>query len=312
MAGAEHGTKAVVVALCANLAIAVAKFVGFLLTGASSMLAESVHSVADSGNQGLLLFGGKRARRAATVEHPFGYARTRYFWSFVVAVVLFALGSLFSLFEGVHKLAHPEPLRSLTIAVIILCVAIALEGYAFTTAVGQANHTRGMQSWWGFIRHSKSPELPVILLEDFGALVGLVLALVGLGLATLTGQPAWDAYATLAIGTLLGVIAIVLAVEMKSLLIGEAASTRDLEQIRAAITGTPNVADLIHVKTQHLGPDELLVAAKVRLDPSLSFNEVVATIDAAERTVRETVPAATVMYIEPDIEPDIEAAPQPA
>jgi cation diffusion facilitator family transporter len=312
MAGAEHGTKAVVVALCANLAIAVAKFVGFLLTGASSMLAESVHSVADSGNQGLLLFGGKSARRAATVEHPFGYARTRYFWSFVVAVVLFALGSLFSLFEGVHKLAHPEPLRSLAIAVIILCVAIALEGYAFTTAVGQANHTRGMQSWWGFIRHSKSPELPVILLEDFGALVGLVLALVGLGLATLTGQPAWDAYATLAIGTLLGVIATVLAVEMKSLLIGEAASTRDLEQIRAAITGTPNVADLIHVKTQHLGPDELLVAAKVRLDPSLSFNEVVATIDAAERTVRETVPAATVMYIEPDIEPDIEAAPQPA
>ena len=308
MAGAEHGTKAVVVALCANLAIAVAKFVGFLLTGASSMLAESVHSVADSGNQGLLLFGGKSARRAATVEHPFGYARTRYFWSFVVAVVLFALGSLFSLFEGVHKLAHPEPLRSLAIAVIILCVAIALEGYAFTTAVGQANHTRGMQSWWGFIRHSKSPELPVILLEDFGALVGLVLALVGLGLATLTGQPAWDAYATLAIGTLLGVIATVLAVEMKSLLIGEAASTRDLEQIRAAITGTPNVADLIHVKTQHLGPDELLVAAKVRLDPSLSFNEVVATIDAAERTVRETVPAATVMYIEPDIE----AAPQPA
>jgi divalent metal cation (Fe/Co/Zn/Cd) transporter len=227
-------------------------------------------------------------------------------------VVLFALGSLFSLFEGVHKLAHPEPLRSLPIAVIILCVAIALEGYAFATAVGQANHTRGIQSWWGFIRHSKSPELPVILLEDFGALVGLVLALVGLGLATLTGQPAWDAYATLAIGTLLGVIATVLAVEMKSLLIGEAASTRDLEQIRAAITGTPNVADLIHVKTQHLGPDELLVAAKVRLDPSLSFNEVVATIDAAERTVRETVPAATVMYIEPDIEPDIEAAPQPA
>jgi len=299
--------KAIVAALLANLGIAVAKFVGFLLTHASSMLAESVHSLADSGNQGLLLFGGSRSRREATPEHPCGYARDRYFWSFVVAVVLFALGSLFSLFEGVHKLAHPEPIRSALIAVIILVVGIVLESFSFRTAIVEANHVRHGQGWWEFIRHAKTPELPVVLLEDLGALVGLVLALIGVGLAVTTGDPAWDAYGTLAIGTLLGVIAIILAVEMKSLLIGEAASTRDLEQIRAAITGTPNVVDLIHVKTQHLGPEELLVAAKVRLDPSLSFNEVVTTIDLAERTVRETVPAATLMYIEPDIE----AAPQP-
>ncbi len=299
--------KAIVAALLANLGIAVAKFVGFLITRASSMLAESVHSLADSGNQGLLLFGGSRAAREATPEHPFGYGRLRYFWSFVVAVVLFALGSLFSLFEGVHKLAHPEPIESVGIAVTILVVAIGLETLSFRTAIVEANHVRGATGWWQFIRHAKVPELPVVLLEDLGALVGLILALAGVGLAAVTGDPAWDAYGTLAIGVLLGIIAVFLAVEMQSLLIGESAAVADVRAIRAAIEGCDGVVALLHVKTQHLGPEELLVAAKIQLTAGLSFPQVVETIDAAEARVRQAVPAARVMYLEPDVATPVSA-----
>lgn len=294
------GKKAIVAALLANLGIAVAKFVGFLLTRASSMLAESVHSLADSGNQGLLLFGGQRAKREATAQHPFGYGRARYLWSFIVAIVLFALGSLFSLYEGVHKLAHPEPIESVGIAVGILVVAILLEIYSFRTAIVEANHVRHGQTWWQFIRHAKSPELPVVLLEDLGALVGLVLALVGVGIAASTGDPAWDAYGTLSIGALLGVIAVILAIEMQSLLLGESASASDVAAIRSAIQGQPGVHRLIDLKTQHIGPEELLVAAKVELDEWLAFPDVVRVIDGAEAEVRRAVPAATAMYIEPD------------
>ncbi|MBA2528806.1 MAG: cation diffusion facilitator family transporter [Euzebyales bacterium] len=299
----EGSRKAIIAALLANLGIAVAKFVGFLLTRASSMLAESVHSLADSGNQGLLLLGGSSAGRRPSVEHPFGYGRARYFWSFVVAVVLFTLGSMFSLYEGYHKLTDPEPIESVGIAVGILVVAIVLEGFSFRTAVLEANHVRQGEGWWDFIRHSKTPELPVVLLEDLGAQVGLVLALIGVLLAAATGDPVWDAYGTLAIGSLLGVIAIVLAIEMKSLLMGEAASPRDVQAIQEAIEGQEGVRRVIHLKTQHLGPEELLVAAKVELDGTFSFAQVVQTIDAAEARVRDTVPAARVMYIEPDVEP---------
>ncbi len=297
------GKKAILAALLANLGIAVAKFVGFLLTRASSMLAESVHSLADSGNQGLLLFGGARAQRAATATHPFGYGRARYLWSFVVAIVLFALGSLFSIYEAVHKLAHPEPIRSVTVAVAILGVGIVLELFSFRTAVVESNHVRGSQGWWEFIRHAKTPELPVVLLEDLGALVGLVLALGGVALAASTGDPTWDAYGTMAIGILLGVIAVILAVEMQSLLLGESASPDDVSAIRGAIETQPGVARLLVLKTQHIGPEELLVAAKVEMDHRLSFRDVAAAIDEAEARVRSAVPAATEMYIEPDYEP---------
>jgi len=299
-AGAGHGNKAVVAALFANAGIAVAKFVGFLLTRSSSMLAESVHSVADSGNQALLLLGGRRARRVATEAHPFGYGRSRYFWSFVVAVVLFALGGLFALYEGYEKLLHPEELQSPSIAVGILVVAIGLETASFRTAVREAQPLRGTDSWWSFIRHSKSPELPVVLLEDLGALVGLFIALAGVALVVVTGDPAWDAYGTLAIGVLLAVISVVLAVEMQSLLLGEGATPAHVAAIRDAITGTPQVLELLHLQTQHLGPDELLVAAKVRLDEQMSFAQVVSSIDAAERRIRDAVPIARVVYLEPD------------
>jgi cation diffusion facilitator family transporter len=297
----EGSRKAVIAALVANAGIAVAKFVGFLITGASSMLAESVHSFADSSNQGLLLLGGSRARKRADVDHPFGYGRERYFWSFVVALVIFSLGSLFALYEGFQKLRHPHELESVPVAVGILLVAIALETYSLRTAIKESNHVRGEQSWWSFIRHSKVPELPVVLLEDIGAEVGLILALAGVGLAEITGNARFDAVGTLAIGILLAIIAVILMIEMKGLLIGEGASPEMNKRIRAAMEGDSNVRRVIHMRTQHLGPDELLLGAKIEFDPSLPIADVCAAINQVETSVRAAVPEARVIYLEPDI-----------
>jgi cation diffusion facilitator family transporter len=299
---ASGGTKAIIAALLANAGIAVAKFVGYLVTGSSSMLAESVHSVADTSNQGLLLLGGNRAKRAATSEHPFGYGRDRYFYSFVVALLLFSLGSVFALYEGIHKLESEEPLTSPLVAVIILVVAIGLESYSFRTAIGESRPLKGKLSWWGFIRQSKSPELPVVLLEDFGALIGLVLALLGVGLAVLTGNPVFDALGTIAIGILLGVIAVILIVEMKSLLIGEGAAQPVLRRIVGAIEEGDPVQRVIHIRTQYLGPEELLVAAKIALAPCTTIEDVARTIDEAEQRVRSAVPEARLIYLEPDLD----------
>jgi cation diffusion facilitator family transporter len=300
---AGGSTRAIVAALFANLGIAIAKFVGFLLTGASSMLAEAIHSLADTGNQGLLLLGGRRARREPTARHPFGYGRERYFWAFVVSVVLFALGSLFALYEGIEKLRHPHELVSPQIAAGILAVGIVLEAFSFRTAIVEAERVKGPESWWSFVRHSRNPELPVVLLEDLGAMIGLVLALIAVGLATITGDPTWDAYGTILIGLLLGLISVVLAIEMKSLLLGESALPAQVDQIVDAITGADHVHALVHLQTQHLGPDELLVAGKVQLADDLGFDEVVTAIDEAERRVREAVPIARVIYLEPDHAP---------
>ena len=291
----------VIAAFFANLGIAVAKFVGFFLTGAASMLAEAVHSLADTGNQGLLLLGGRRARRQATADHPFGYGRERYFWAFVVAMVLFSLGGLFAIYEGIEKLRHPHELESTAIAVGILLVAIAFESYALLKAVKHANAVRGSTSWWHFIRHSKNPEVSVVLLEDAGAEVGLFFALFGIAMVRFTGDPRWDALGSLAIGALLVIIAAVLAVEMKSLLIGESAAAADQAAIRSAIEDAPAVRRLIHLRTQHLGPDELLVGAKIEFDRGLTFAQVASAIDATEQLVRSSVPAARVVYLEPAV-----------
>lgn len=295
-------TKAILAALTANAGIAIAKFVGFLITGSSSMLAESVHSVADTSNQGLLLWGQREARKEADSLHPFGYGRSRYFWSFVVALVLFSLGSLFALYEGYHKITHPEALTSPIVAVVILAVAICLEGYSFRTAMVESKPLRGSGSWWRFIHTSRNPELPVVLLEDTGALIGLAFALGGVGLTVLTGDPVWDGVGTVAIGVLLGAIAVILVVEMHSLLIGEGATGREGEDIRAAIERTENVDRLIHIRTQYLGPEEMLVAAKIALAPRLTLATVAGTIDAAEAAIRAAVPAARVIYLEPDLD----------
>jgi len=305
VAGGDSGTtKAILAAFVANLGIAVAKFVGFLITGSSALLAESVHSVADASNQGLLALGGRRARRKPTPLHPFGYGRARYFWSFVVAVVLFSLGGLFSMYEGYHKLVDPHEITSPAVAFGILGVAIVFEAFALRTAVRHARPERGERGWWTYIRTSRSPELPVLLLEDLGALLGLIFATIGIAVAILTGDPVWDGVATIAIGVLLVAIAAFLAVEMKSLLMGEAAEPETIRRIVEELEQVPDVASVIHLLTQHLGPDDLLVAAKVELRPSLTTPEIAAAINACEARVRAAVPAARVMYLEPDLRVD--------
>ncbi|MEO3754361.1 cation diffusion facilitator family transporter [Streptomyces sp. B6B3] len=298
---ASGGTKAIVAALVANLAIAVAKFTAAVFSGSSSMLAEGVHSLADSGNQALLLLGGKRAKRAASAEHPFGYGRERYIYSFLVAIVLFSVGGLFAVYEGVEKIRHPHEIEHWYWPVGVLVFAIIAELFSFRTAIRESNAVRGTQGWARFVRTAKAPELPVVLLEDLGALVGLVLALVGVSLALITGDSVWDGVGTLAIGVLLVVIAIVLAIETKSLLLGEAASPESVVAIREAIVDGDTVTSIIHMRTLHLGPEEVLVAAKIAVRHEDSAGRVAQAIDAAETRVRTAVPIARVIYLEPDI-----------
>jgi cation diffusion facilitator family transporter len=288
--------------LTANGGIAVAKFTGYLITGSAAMLAEAVHSVVDTSNQALLLFGQRAAAKAPDALHPFGHGRSRYFWSFVVALVLFSLGSMFALYEGYEKVRHPVELSSPLVAIAILLVAIGLETYSFRTAIRESRPLKGEGSWWRFLRTSRNPELPVVLLEDTAALIGLVLALIGVGLSVVTGDPVWDGVATLGISALLGAVAVFLMVEMHSLLIGEGATAAEDQAIRAALEGTENVTRLIHIRTQYLGPDEMLVGAKIAVVPSLDLAGVAATIDAAEANIRAVVPAALVIYLEPDLD----------
>jgi cation diffusion facilitator family transporter len=300
--GSDGSARAIAAAFAANLGIALAKFVAFAITGAASMLAEGVHSIADTGNQGLLFLGGRRSLRPATRQHPFGFGRERYFWSFVVAVVLFTAGSLFALLEGVEKLRHPHELESWEWAVGTLVVAFVLESFSLRTAVRESRDLKGDLPWRAFIRYAKVPELPVVLLEDTGALIGLGFALVGVGLAQVTGNPRFDALGSIAIGLLLGFIAFVLAVEMKSLLIGEAAAPAVQARIRAALEGTDGIRRVIHLRTEHLGPEDLLVVAKIAVDPSMPARETAALIDQAEARVRADVPEARLIFLEPDVD----------
>jgi cation diffusion facilitator family transporter len=305
---ASGGTKAIVAALFANLSIAVAKFVAFLFSGSSSMLAESVHSLADSGNQGLLLLGGKKAQREATPQHPFGYGRERYIYAFLVSIVLFSVGGMFAIYEGYEKIKHPHEIEHWYWPVGVLVFAIIAETISFRTAINESNALRGKQSWKEFVRHAKAPELPVVLLEDLGALVGLILALCGVSLALLTGDGVWDGIGTLCIGILLIVIAIVLAAETKSLLLGEAAGIAEVRNIEAALVDGDTVTRIIHMRTLHLGPEELLVAAKIAVRHDNTAGEIASAIDAAETRIRTAVPIARVIYLEPDIYREAEAA----
>jgi cation diffusion facilitator family transporter len=299
---ANGGTRAIIAALAANIGIAVTKFIAFVLTGSSSMLAEAIHSVADSGNQGLLLLGGRRAKREATAQHPFGYGRERYIYAFIVAIVLFSLGGMFALYEAYHKAQHPEAITSWQwVPVAVLVVAIIMEGMSFRTAIKESNLIRGNQSWVRFIRRAKAPELPVVLLEDFGALIGLVFALFGVGMTLITGNGIWDAAGTGMIGVLLVVIALTLAIETKSLLLGEGADPKDLAAIERAVTDGPEVERIIHMKTLYLGPDELMVAAKVAVPACETAEEVARGINAVEARIRTAAPIARVIYLEPDI-----------
>ncbi|HEU4542263.1 MAG TPA: cation diffusion facilitator family transporter [Jiangellaceae bacterium] len=309
-------TRAVVVAMLANLGIAFTKFVAWLLTGASSLLAEAVHSVADTSNQALLLIGGRRAAREPTSEHPFGYGRVRYLYAFVVAIILFTLGGLFALYEAWHKFTeiregHPNELLESQwwwVPIVVLVAAIGMESTAMRTAIKESNKVRGRKNWIQFIRRAKSPELPVILLEDSGALLGLTFALIGVGLALLTGNAYWDVAGTAAIGVLLVIIAIVLVIEMSSLLVGEGASKDVVEKITAALTADGHIDRVIHLRTLYLGPEQLLVAAKIAITAAQPGDQIAAAIDAAETRVRVAVPEAQTIYLEPDLDRSVATA----
>ncbi len=295
---AEGGKKAIIAALSANLGLGVTKFIAFGLTGASSMLAEAIHSVADSGNQVLLLVGGKQAKKLEDKEHPFGYSRARYYYAFLVAVVLFSLGGLFALYEAWHKFQHPEPIEAWKwVPITVLLVGIALESFSLRTAVVESNKVRGKASWPAFVRKSRSPELPVILLEDLGALLGLVFALFGVSMTLITHNGLWDAAGTGMIGVLLCVIAVVLGRETKSMLMGESATAEDVAAIRAALTEA-SLGDVIHMRTMHLGPEDVLVAAKVGVRADLSARLTADLVNDAEAKIRAAVPAARLIYIE--------------
>ncbi|MHC5794946.1 cation diffusion facilitator family transporter [Lacisediminihabitans sp. FW035] len=297
----EGSRKAILAAMSANLGIAVAKFIAWGLSGSSSMLGEAVHSLADTGNQLLLLRGGSKSKKAADADHPFGFGRERYVYAFVVSIILFSVGGVFSLYEGVNKIQHPHPLENAWIPIVVLLVAMVLEGFSLRTAVRESNHVRGKDGWIAFIRHAKAPELPVVLLEDVAALTGLLLAFVGVVLTIITGDGIWDAIGTIGIGVLLVLVAIVLGMETKSLLVGEGASADDTVRIRDAINADSDVESLIHMKTLYLGPEELLVAAKVAFPTKMKLAEVAAAINSLEARVRAEVPIARVIYIEPDV-----------
>ena len=300
MAGGS--TKAIIAAFFANLGIALMKLVGFLITRSSSMLAESIHSFADTGNQALLLYGGKASVRTATPRHQFGFGRERFFWSFVVALVLFSLGSLFAMYEGIEKIRHPHEIDNAAVAISILAFGILLEGWSLRTAVREARRVkRTDQTWWQFIRTSRTPELPVVLLEDWGAMIGLTIAVSAVSISIGFDAPVWDGIGTLSIGVLLGAIAIVLAVEMKSLIIGEGATIENQQAIEAAIEDSEDVERLIHIRTQHIGPEDILVAAKVHFSNALDISGLADAIDAAEGRVRAAVPMTRLIYLEPDI-----------
>jgi cation diffusion facilitator family transporter len=308
---ADQKPKAVIAALGANLGIAVLKFVAFAITGSASMLAEGVHSVVDSGNQGLLLLGGRRARQDADEAHQFGYGSVRYVYAFLVALVIFTAGGLFALYEGIEKVRHPHHLDSAIVAIVVLLGAIVLEGLSLRTAVGEAAPHKGSASWVQFIRNAKIPELPVVLLEDSAALVGLVLALLGVGLTMITGDPIWDGLGTVAIGVLLISVAVILVVETRSLLVGESATPQTQRTVEAALLGPGGaggaggvaaVERVIHLRTLYLGPEEMLVAAKLAMPAAADLRAVAAAIDAAEARVRAAVPTVTLMYLEPDID----------
>ena len=298
----EGGMRAVVAALMANVGIAISKFVAFAFTGSSSMLTEAIHSLADSGNQVLLLIGSKRSKKGADSRHNFGYGRRRFVYGFVVAVVLFLVGGLFSLYEGLHKIQHPEEVKDAWIAFLVLGVAIVLEGFSFRTAIKEAKHSKGNRSYARFLRDARQPELPVILLEDAGALVGLVLAMLGVTMAVVTGNGQWDGVGAMGVGVLLVIIAVFLAMEMSAMLVGEAALPEEVDAIRAALEGSDGVLRVIHLRTLHVGPDELLVGAKIAVVHSDTGAQIAADIDAAEAALRAAVPTARYIFLEPDID----------
>lgn len=298
---ATGGNKAIIAAFLANLGIAITKFIAWAFSGSSSMLAEGVHSLADSGNQLLLLLGGRRAKQRADKEHPFGYGRVRFVYAFVVAIVLFSIGGVFSVYEGVSKIQNPHPLEVWWLPILVLVIAIGLESFSLRTAIAESRPHKGTSSWISFIRRSKAPELPIVLLEDLAALTGLVIALFGVGLTAITGNGLFDGIATILIGVLLIGVAVIVGIEVKSLLVGEGASDEDVAKIESALLASSEIERIIHMKTLYLGPDEFMVGAKIGVAAERTMREVSVIVNLAERRIREAVPAARIIYVEPDV-----------
>ena len=297
-----QGSKRVIfTSLFANIIIACAKMVGFIFTGSGGMLAETIHSIADTGNQVILLFGGNRSRRKATRTHQFGYGTERYFYSFIVALAIFLIGGVFATFEGIIKLREEYEIQHASVAIVILAVALVMESYALRTVVNESNKTRSTMSWKKYVKSSKNPELPVLLLEDSAAVIGLLLAFSGIILTMVTGNSMFDAIATLLIGLLLIIVAIFLGKEMKSLLIGEAVVPLEEEQIRTLVSSVDGVVKIIHMRTLHLSPEEILLAIKIGVNPTLSMSELSNLINEIEGVVREGNNKIKLIYIEPDI-----------
>ncbi|MFC4244224.1 cation diffusion facilitator family transporter [Gryllotalpicola reticulitermitis] len=295
---------AILAALGANVGIAIVKFVAFLLSGSSSMLAEAVHSLADSGNQLLLLLGGRRARRAADPAHPFGYGRERYIYAFVVAIILFSVGGVFSIFEGIEKVqsaSHYVRPELWWLPIAVLLASAVLEGTSLRTGMRESRSHKGSGTWVQFIRRAKNPELPAVLLEDVAALTGLIFALIGVTLSLITGNGIFDAAGSIAIGALLVTVAIVLGTEVKSLLVGEGATEGELRAIEQAVLAGGETDRIIHLRTLYLGPEELLVAAKIAMPPERSLADAARATDVIEGRIRAAVPVAHLIYLEPDV-----------
>ncbi|MDE0132526.1 MAG: cation diffusion facilitator family transporter [bacterium] len=297
---ASGGSRlAIIAALVANSTIAVAKFFAFLITGSAAMLAEAIHSVADSSNQGLLLYGSRAARQPADMSHPFGRGKEVYFWGFLVAVMLFFGGGVWAFLHGWEAIAHAEPLGDLRASFIVLSLALVLESISFGVALREFNRHRGTKPMWRAIRESKDASLIVILLEDTAAMLGLIFALVGTTLASTTGDSRWDGAASLLIGVMLAVVAVLLAAEIKALLIGEAAGRQERALIRAVLLGMDEVTGVGRLLTMHLGPDDLLVNVEVDFVESLGTLEIADAITKAEQAIREKIPVAGNIFVEP-------------
>lgn len=298
---APHGESTLVLlaALAANLGIAVAKFVAAAMTGSAAMLTEGFHSVVDSLNQILLLYGQKRAERPADELHPVGYGRELYFWSFIVAILIFATGAGLSVYEGVSHLREPEPPQDATVAYIVLVVSFLLEGASWFTAVRAFAKAKGSQGWWQAIRKSKDPPAFIVLFEDSAALAGLLIAGAGIGLSHATNDGRWDGIASIVIGLVLGVVAVLLARESKDLLIGERASSRLIGAIREAMRARAEVSGVGEIITLHMGPRSVFVAASVDFVDAVPAGVIERLIADVEAALRRDWPEIASVYIKP-------------
>jgi cation diffusion facilitator family transporter len=301
MAGRRHANVTVVAALFTNIIAGLAKIGGFLVTGSAALLAEGVRSAAAATNQTLLLAGSRRARRGATLPHPHGLGRDHYFWSFVVALLATSMGAAFAIVFGALRVRQPDELVRPEVALAILGAAIVLKSLSFGAAIAAAHRLKRQTSWWRFVRRAVQPHIPMVLVQDLGALTGLLLATAAVSASMVTGDPLYDAIGSILVGVVMLLATIAAAVLMKGLLIGESASHDDEEGIAAAIEIEPCVTRIVHMRCQHIGPEELLVGAKVELVDGLELGEVAEVVARVEASVRRAVPAARIMYLEPDV-----------